>query len=146
MQEFRQGTFKNRGAMDELRRRRDDAAVEIRKQNRQETISKRRNLLTTGTTDLDDSDSDQDQENSGVNKGLQEQFPVLISGVYSNNLDDQVSATGKFRKILSKERNPPIDDVIACGVVPRFVEFLGYSQSPVLQFEAAWLILIIIGL
>ena len=132
--------------MDELRRRRDDAAVEIRKQNRQETISKRRNLLTTGTTDLDDSDSDQDQENSGVNKGLQEQFPVLISGVYSNNLDDQVSATGKFRKILSKERNPPIDDVIACGVVPRFVEFLGYSQSPVLQFEAAWLILIIIGL
>ena len=38
----------------------------------------------------------------------------------------------------STERNPPIDQVIQQGVVPRFVEFLQCEALPQLQFEAAW--------
>lgn len=81
----------------------------------------------------------------------------MIAGVMSDNIDLQLDCTTKFRKLLSKEKNPPIERVIACGVVPRFVEFLRSSHSMIqvslssnstlnlsliyiycFQFEAAW--------
>ena len=56
----------------------------------------------------------------------------MIAGVFSDDPDRQLDATTKFRKLLSKEKNPPIERVIECGVVPRFVEFLR-TDSAMLQ-------------
>ncbi len=53
----------------------------------------------------------------------------MIAGVFSDDPDRQLGATTNFRKLLSKENNPPIDKVIECGVVPKFVEFLRGSHS-----------------
>jgi hypothetical protein len=53
----------------------------------------------------------------------------MIQNVYSDDVEIQLQATAKFRKLLSKEKNPPIEQVIACGVMPRFVEFLSSPNS-----------------
>jgi len=43
-----------------------------------------------------------------------------------------------YRKLLSRERNPPLKEIVEAGLLTRFVEFLGRNDDPTLQFEAAW--------
>lgn len=47
-------------------------------------------------------------------------------------------AVQSVRKLLSRERNPPIDVVIDQGLVPVLVHFLGDFNNSGIQFEAAW--------
>ncbi|XP_021821271.1 importin subunit alpha-4-like [Prunus avium] len=62
----------------------------------------------------------------------------MVQGVWSDDPALQLEATTQFRKLLSIERSPPIDEVIKAGAVARLVEFLGRHDMPQLQFEAAW--------
>ena len=65
-------------------------------------------------------------------------LPQMVQGLYTGTPDVQLQATRHFRKLLSIEKMPPIEDVIRAGVVPKFVEFLMRNDLPDLQFEAAW--------
>jgi len=134
----RQDNFKAKGVFrqDELRRRREEAQVEIRRQKREESMAKRRNLNLQTISDAPDSDDD-DEVSDAFDAQMASELPMMVQGVFSDNLDMQLDATTKFRKLLSKEKNPPIDKVIACNVVPRFVEFL-HNPHSMIQFEAAW--------
>ena len=52
----------------------------------------------------------------------------MVKDVFSGDPARQLDAATKFRELLSEE-NPPIEQVIECGVVPRFVQFLQGDDS-----------------
>ncbi|XP_023545270.1 importin subunit alpha-2-like [Cucurbita pepo subsp. pepo] len=129
--EVRRNRYKVAVDADEGRRRREDNMVEIRKNRREESLQKKRReglqaqQLQTST------------HSSLVEKKL-EHLPSMVAGVWSDDGSLQLESTTQFRKLLSIERSPPIEEVIQAGVVPRFVEFLMREDFPQLQFEAAW--------
>ncbi|KAG8370621.1 hypothetical protein BUALT_Bualt13G0002400 [Buddleja alternifolia] len=127
--EVRRSRYKVAVDADEGRRRREDNMVEIRKNKREESLLKKRRegLQAQPTVNVQQLD----------NKKL-ESLPAMIAGVWSDDGALQLEATTQFRKLLSIERNPPIEEVIQSGVVPRFVDFLARDDYPQLQFEAAW--------
>jgi len=69
-----------------------------------------------------------------------DQIPQLSQMLMQNDPQAQFNATQQYRKLLSIEQNPPIQEVIAAGVVPRFVQFLKEVNRPDVQFEAAWVL------
>lgn len=68
--------------------------------------------------------------------------PVLIEeqrqAIIGSDAELQLKAVQEFRRLLSIEKSPPIQQVIEAGVVPIFVEFLQRNHNPSLQIEAAW--------
>ncbi|KAL3652910.1 hypothetical protein CASFOL_002591 [Castilleja foliolosa] len=129
--EVRRSRYKVAVDADEGRRRREDNMVEIRKNKREENLLKKRREGLQAQ-----------QFQPAVNAPLLEKkletLPSMVTGIWSSDGALQLEATTQFRKLLSIERNPPIEEVIQSGVVPRFVEFLARDDYPQLQFEAAW--------
>ncbi|PSR97916.1 Importin subunit alpha-2 like [Actinidia chinensis var. chinensis] len=129
--EVRRNRYKVAVDAEEGRRRREDNMVEIRKSKREESLLKKRR------EGLQAQQFAPNLQASTVEKKL-ESLPAMVAGVWSNETNVQLEATTQFRKLLSIERSPPIEEVIQSGVVPRFVEFLVREDFPQLQFEAAW--------
>uniref|UniRef100_A0A8C4T6G5 Uncharacterized protein n=1 Tax=Erpetoichthys calabaricus TaxID=27687 RepID=A0A8C4T6G5_ERPCA len=67
---------------------------------------------------LEDSDADFKAQNVTLD--------AILQNATSDNPVIQLSAVQAARKLLSSDRNPPIDDLIKSGIFPS------------LQFEAAW--------
>lgn len=146
-QELRRGRFKKTIDRDEARRQREDNLVGIRKAKREENLMKRRRekmgTSTFGQSDADSLhpiglDGSTTDSNQSFGASLYARLPEMVSGVFSDDPTDQLHHTLGFRRLLSIERNPPIEEVIRQNVVPRFVEFLKQDDHPQLQFEAAW--------
>uniref|UniRef100_A0A2P2HXZ2 Importin subunit alpha n=1 Tax=Hirondellea gigas TaxID=1518452 RepID=A0A2P2HXZ2_9CRUS len=123
--------FKNTGKdIEEMRRRRQETSVELRKAKKDEQLLKRRNVQVEEPT-------------SPINEQSMQIPPLLSLEEILNTIDSddpikQLEATQATRKMLSRERNPPITAIIKAGVVKPLVAFLRRSDNPSLQFEAAW--------
>lgn len=170
--EYRRTNFKNKGRFqsEELRRRRETHQVDLRKQKREEVLTKRRNFAApSGGNDSEDEDdlvgggagfgtgsgsgagglgaglalgaghmdSSSLDENQFYND-LQQELPRMMEMIQAPDFESQLAATVKFRQILSREHNPPINLVIQSGVIPTLVEFMGENHLDILQLEAAW--------
>jgi len=124
--------FKNKGKdADDLRRRRNEVSVELRKNKKDEMMSKRRNVGPEEEGPLSP---------LSENKPAQPQLSIeeIQNGIQCQDPHKQLQATQAARKILSRERNPPIDVMINLGIMPRLVEFLSHFDNAPLQFESAW--------
>uniref|UniRef100_A0A2N9JAL8 Importin subunit alpha n=1 Tax=Fagus sylvatica TaxID=28930 RepID=A0A2N9JAL8_FAGSY len=136
--EVRKKSYKTGVDADEARRRREDNLVEIRKNKREDNLLKKRREGLQGLPSQPMQQLLDASQNAAALEKRLESIPVMVQGVWSDDPTAQLESTTQFRKILSIERSPPIDEVIKAGVVPRFVEFLGRLDLPQLQFEAAW--------
>ncbi|KAJ8975995.1 hypothetical protein NQ317_006292 [Molorchus minor] len=122
--------FKNKGKdQDEMRRRRNEVTVELRKNKREETLQKRRNVPIV------DSSDDDDIEKCILNSNLEQ---LVAQADADDNPPLQLMAVQSARKLLSSDRNPPIDALIESGILPILVKCLERHDNPSLQFEAAW--------
>ncbi|CDW54741.1 importin subunit alpha 4 [Trichuris trichiura] len=108
----------------EMRRRRNEAVLELRKMKRDETVLKKRNVpVKIG-----------DLSNSFLAEGRPGVLRIAVKNfsLFTDQMGDGC------RKLLSSDRNPPIDGLIKSGILPILVKCLCHDENPTLQFEAAW--------
>lgn len=114
----------------DIRNRRNDVTIELRKNKKDDQMYKRRNIDINATSPLKEHNSPASPNQQQLYASLDE----IISHMQS--VDDPTMvfrATQAARKMLSQERNPPIDSLISHGIVPICVAFL---DSPRYSFVA----------
>ncbi|XP_017005768.1 importin subunit alpha [Drosophila takahashii] len=127
----RQGSYKsNTINTQDSRMRRHEVTIELRKSKKEDQMFKRRNI--------------NDEDLTSPLKELNGQSPVqlsvdeIVAAMNSEDQERQFLGMQSARKMLSRERNPPIDLMIGHGIVPICIRFLQNSTNSMLQFEAAW--------
>ncbi|NXU55599.1 IMA1 protein, partial [Turnix velox] len=115
-----------------MRRQRVEMTIELRKTKKDEQILKRRSISFSLLDESLSPGEDRSDEPIPMSLG---QIAEAVNGSYAKL---QLQATQATRRILSQEKNPPINQIIELGVIPRLVEFLMHADNPPLQFEAAW--------
>ncbi|TKR60868.1 hypothetical protein L596_028051 [Steinernema carpocapsae] len=127
----RQKMYKNAGRHEDLRRRRTECSVELRKQKREDARMKRRNVI------LDTSDLAEESSNEGpatTPMSLEDILQCLKNNPGIPELERSFEA---LRRFVSHDKAPPVDEVIRLGLVEAMVSALAVEHKKI-QFEAAW--------
>eukprot|EP01099_Mayorella_cantabrigiensis_P000037 TRINITY_DN1020_c0_g1_i2.p1 TRINITY_DN1020_c0_g1~~TRINITY_DN1020_c0_g1_i2.p1 ORF type:complete len:483 (+),score=120.28 TRINITY_DN1020_c0_g1_i2:101-1549(+) len=113
---------------EDARRKREETSRSLRQTKKDEVMLKRRHF----TAELIE------ETTTSNTVPTLEELPMILDAAQSDNPQRKLQGTRQIRKLLSIERQPPIDEVIATGIVPTLVTYLTPNFHPDLQFEAAW--------
>ncbi|XKL68853.1 hypothetical protein PGB90_006622 [Kerria lacca] len=128
-------TFKNKGKnSEEMRRRRNEISIELRKARKNDQLLKKRNIVLEEHLSEDDIQFS-DQASATLLVNPQQILQEFQSRVRATRLN----AVQSVRKILSRQKNPPINSMINAGLVPILVQLLDFENEDAdIQFETAW--------
>ncbi|XP_004930730.1 importin subunit alpha-5 isoform X1 [Bombyx mori] len=121
----RLSSYKNAGqGTTELRRKRAELSVALRKQARDEQLLKRRAMSPETETPVETEKVMTPEE--------------ILEELKSQDLTRKTNAARAARRMLSREQKPPISIMVNAGVIKPLVEALDHDECSDLQFEAAW--------
>eukprot|EP00949_MAST-11_sp_MAST-11-sp1_P004683 g4683.t1 len=140
--ESRKLSFKKGISSEKGQRKREDLRIKVRKQKKEAQMAKRRMINT-------DASSSNTNGAAGARGGAEPLkhthlkpeiacLPQLCEAMKAADPSLNYEGTRHVRKLLSRERDPPVEQVLEQGIVPNLVQFLTRVEHPQLQFEAAW--------
>jgi len=122
--------------------------VEIRRKKREHAITKKRNLDLSndlrvekerqGKVSLENEDFEELLKEWQMRNYTLKDFPGLLKALNSSQMEQQHYGVIGIRRLVSKDQDPPIQEVIDANVIPRLVGFTEKYEDPQLQYEAAW--------
>lgn len=118
--------IKSKIDVDEKRNNRAETSIQIRKEKRDSRIQRSR--VSNAGGDMPDVNFESNRQTIlKAREDLQSSDSAVV-----------LKTTQSLRRLLSIEKDPPIQPVIDSGIVPLLVYLLGVDSDPLLQFEAAW--------
>ncbi|KAM9997499.1 hypothetical protein ACTFIZ_011000 [Dictyostelium cf. discoideum] len=144
-QDSRKKEFKKSLDSETARRKREENSIGIRKNAREELMSKRRGIAQPNASPSTSyqiivppevQEQFQKYENETMENKIKN-LPGLVTALNSNDQAYVYSSLVQFRKLLSIHAYPPIDQVIECGIIPKLNQLL-QCNNPKVQFESAW--------
>lgn len=138
-QNDRRADFKKTLDQSEGRRRREETTRQIRKEKKEENLRKRRQGVDSQqNVEIASSCSGRpSQRNFSTVQDIPEMKRILLSPHSSQ--EEILEATRGFRRILSVESSPPVQEVLDAGVLGIFIHNLTANLTASdLIFESAW--------
>ncbi len=137
----RRAAFKKTIDDSDGRRRREETTRQIRKNKKEDQLRKRRMGMNQAEEAIVENGESQIVNNTVVKRATLEDIPQFKSILISttSTMEEIVEATRGFRRILSVERDPPVDAVLEAGVLPILVRnLISNPDASTLIFESAW--------
>jgi len=121
--------------VNDLRKRRQQQSVQIRKNRREDQLRKRRQCKNSEEEMASKVDETQVKESQIAAK--LSALPLMLDAVRNRDNSKQYEGIRAVRRLLSQERAPPVKEVLDAGFLQYLCTFLK-SEDNKLKFESAW--------